>query len=113
MPAIRHHSLTIDHLHVFVREAGDRDRPTLVLLPGYPSSTRAYVRLIDRLAEQWHCVAIDYPASGQSDPLCPNPHVRPARRGHPVRRSTRSPLETTPSTCSTGAPVTASASPSA
>lgn len=37
MPAIRHHSLTIDHLHVFVREAGDRDRPTLVLLPGYPS----------------------------------------------------------------------------
>lgn len=73
MPAIRHHSLTIDHLHVFVREAGDRDRPTLVLLPGYPSSTRAYVRLIDRLAEQWHTVAIDYPGFGQSDPLPQSP----------------------------------------
>ncbi|HEY6499620.1 MAG TPA: alpha/beta hydrolase, partial [Streptosporangiaceae bacterium] len=44
-------------------------RPTLVLLPGYPSSTRAYVRLIDRLAPDWHTVAIDYPGFGSSDPL--------------------------------------------
>ncbi|BDB41442.1 alpha/beta fold hydrolase [Mycobacterium kiyosense] len=44
-----------------------------MLLPGYPSSTRAYVRLIDRLAEQWHTVAIDYPGFGQSDPLPQSP----------------------------------------
>jgi pimeloyl-ACP methyl ester carboxylesterase len=38
-------------------------------LPGYPSSTRAYVRLLDRLAHDWHVVAIDYPGFGQSQPL--------------------------------------------
>jgi pimeloyl-ACP methyl ester carboxylesterase len=69
MTAIRHHHVEIDGLKVFVREAGDPDRPTLVLLPGYPSSTRSYIRLIDRLAPHWHTVAIDYPGFGSSDPL--------------------------------------------
>ncbi|HEX4254906.1 MAG TPA: alpha/beta fold hydrolase, partial [Streptosporangiaceae bacterium] len=69
MPAIRHRRIRVDDLDVFVREAGDPGRPTLVLLPGYPSSTRAYVRLIDRLAPDWHTVAIDYPGFGSSDPL--------------------------------------------
>ncbi len=73
MPAIRHRTIEIDGLHVFVREAGDPHRPTLVLLPGYPSSTRAYVRLIDRLAPNWHAVAIDYPGFGLSDPLPASP----------------------------------------
>jgi pimeloyl-ACP methyl ester carboxylesterase len=73
MPAIRHRSVEIDGLNIFVREAGDPARPTLVLLPGYPSSTRAYVRLIDRLAHTWHAVAIDYPGFGSSDPLPDSP----------------------------------------
>jgi pimeloyl-ACP methyl ester carboxylesterase len=73
MPAIRHHHVEIDGLKVFVREAGDAARPTLVLLPGYPSSTRAYIRLIDRLAADWHAVAIDYPGFGSSDPLPASP----------------------------------------
>jgi pimeloyl-ACP methyl ester carboxylesterase len=73
MSAIRHRSVTIDGLNVFVREAGDPKNPTLVLLPGYPSSTRAYVRLIDRLSENWHAVAIDYPGFGSSDPLPESP----------------------------------------
>jgi pimeloyl-ACP methyl ester carboxylesterase len=72
MSAIRHRTVAVDGLEVFVREAGDPNRPTLVLLPGYPSSTRAYVRLIDRLAAGWHAVAIDYPGFGSSDPL-PDP----------------------------------------
>ncbi|BBZ28863.1 alpha/beta hydrolase [Mycolicibacterium madagascariense] len=69
MSAIRHHSVHVEDLDVFVREAGDSTRPTLVCLPGYPSSTRAYVRLIDRLATDWHVVAIDYPGFGWSQPL--------------------------------------------
>ncbi|MDX8033344.1 alpha/beta hydrolase [Lentzea sp. BCCO 10_0856] len=73
MPAIRHRHVEVDGLKVFVREAGDASRPTLVLLPGYPSSTRAYVRLIDRLAADWHTVAIDYPGFGSSDPLPDSP----------------------------------------
>jgi pimeloyl-ACP methyl ester carboxylesterase len=73
MPVIRHHHVEIDGLKVFVREAGDPTRPTLVLLPGYPSSTRSYIRLIDRLSPKWHTVAIDYPGFGSSDPLPESP----------------------------------------
>jgi pimeloyl-ACP methyl ester carboxylesterase len=73
MSAIRHRAVTVDGLSVFVREAGDPAKPTLVLLPGYPSSTRAYVRLIDRVAVNWHAVAIDYPGFGSSDPLSDSP----------------------------------------
>lgn len=73
MAPIRHHSITVDGLNIFVREAGDPAAPTIVLLPGYPSSTRAYVRLIDRLAARWHAVAIDYPGFGGSDPLPQSP----------------------------------------
>jgi pimeloyl-ACP methyl ester carboxylesterase len=73
MPAIRHRRINIDSLNIFVREAGDPAKPTLVLLPGYPSSSRAYVRLIDRLANDWHAVAIDYPGFGSSDPLPGSP----------------------------------------
>ncbi|MGC1565001.1 MAG: alpha/beta hydrolase, partial [Trebonia sp.] len=61
MPAIRHRKITVEGLEVFVREAGDPAKPSIVLLPGYPSSTRAYVRLVDRLARDWHAIAIDYP----------------------------------------------------
>jgi pimeloyl-ACP methyl ester carboxylesterase len=73
MPAIRHRRIEIDALNIFVRESGDPGKPTLVLLPGYPSSTRAYIRLIDRLASHWHAVAIDYPGFGSSDPLPESP----------------------------------------
>ena len=73
MPAIAHRTVTVDGLHLFVRQAGNPDRPTIALLPGYPSSTRAYIRLIDRLARNWHTVAIDYPGFGSSDPLPDSP----------------------------------------
>jgi pimeloyl-ACP methyl ester carboxylesterase len=73
MPAIHHRTIDVDGLQVFVREAGDPARPTIVLLPGYPSSSRAYVRLIDRLAPDWHAVAIDYPGFGSSAPLGESP----------------------------------------
>lgn len=73
MTAIRYRHLEIDRVKVFVREAGDPRRPTVVLLPGFPSSTRAYTRLIDRLAVNWHVAAIDYPGFGSSDPLPESP----------------------------------------
>jgi pimeloyl-ACP methyl ester carboxylesterase len=69
---IRHRRIDVEGLSVFVREAGSPARPTIVLLPGFPSSTRAYIRLIDRIAPGWHAVAIDYPGFGGSDPL-PDP----------------------------------------
>jgi len=69
MPASRHHFVGIDDLKIFVREAGNPARPTVVPDPGNPSSTRSYIRLIDRLARKWDRVAIDYPGFGSSEPL--------------------------------------------
>ena len=73
MPASRHHFVGIDDPKIFVREVGDPARPTVVPLPGNPSSTRSYICLIDRLARKWDGVAIDYPGFGSSEPLPESP----------------------------------------
>jgi pimeloyl-ACP methyl ester carboxylesterase len=73
MSVISHRTVRIDDTAVFVREAGDPGRPTLVLLHGFPSSSRHYVRLLDRLAERWHVVAPDYPGFGHSAPVPSSP----------------------------------------
>jgi len=80
--AISHTRIDVDGLEVFVRESGDRSQTTLVLLSGYPSSTRAYVRFIDRLATHCHVVAIDYPGFGSSDPIARSADLRRTRGGH-------------------------------
>ncbi len=72
MSVIRHRTVCVDGIAVFVREAGDPARPTLVLLHGFPSSSRR-VRVLDRLADRWHVVAPDYPGFGRSDPLPSSP----------------------------------------
>lgn len=73
MPAIQHRTVVVDGHDVFVREAGSRDAPTIVLLHGFPSSSRQYVRLIDRLSDRWHVIAPDYPGFGESAPLTGSP----------------------------------------
>ncbi|MGC1303283.1 MAG: alpha/beta hydrolase [Caulobacteraceae bacterium] len=62
-----YHTVAIDGLKVFYREAGPRDAPTLLLLHGYPSSSRMFETLIPLLADRYHVVAPDYPGFGQSD----------------------------------------------
>lgn len=57
----------IDGVGVFYREAGPRDAPTVVLLQGFPSSSRGYATLIPLLATRYHVVAPDFPGFGQSD----------------------------------------------
>lgn len=49
------------------REAGPRDAPTILLLHGFPSSSRMFTTLIPLLADRFHLVAPDYPGFGQSD----------------------------------------------
>jgi pimeloyl-ACP methyl ester carboxylesterase len=73
MSSIRHLTVRVSDLNVFARAAGDPARPALVLLHGFPSSSRHYIRLIDRLADHWHVVAPDYPGFGLSDPLPGSP----------------------------------------
>lgn len=57
----------VDGLSIFYREAGPRDAPTLLLLHGFPSSSRMFEPLLSRLADRYHLVAPDYPGFGHSD----------------------------------------------
>jgi pimeloyl-ACP methyl ester carboxylesterase len=57
----------VDGLSIFYREAGPRDAPTLLLLHGFPSSSRMFEPLFARLSERYHLVAPDYPGFGHSD----------------------------------------------
>lgn len=65
----------VDGVRVFYREAGPKDAPTLVLLHGFPSSSRQFDSLIPLLATRYHLVAPDYPGFGQSD--SPDPSKYP------------------------------------
>lgn len=60
-------SIDIDGINIFYREAGDRSKPTILLLHGFPSSSHMYRDLIPLLAQDFHVVAPDYPGSGYSD----------------------------------------------
>ncbi|CAM5638574.1 hypothetical protein SCALM49S_04746 [Streptomyces californicus] len=42
-----------------VAELGDADRPTVVLVHGYPDSKEVWSEVAVRLAEQWHVVLYD------------------------------------------------------
>ena len=64
--SVRHRTLTIDGLEIFYREAGPVDAPLLVLLHGFPAASHQYAALIDRLSDQFHLLAPDYPGFGYS-----------------------------------------------
>ncbi|MDB4986632.1 MAG: alpha/beta hydrolase [Myxococcaceae bacterium] len=49
---------------VFFREAGATDRPTLLLLHGFPASSHQYRRLLDALGTDLNVIAPDYPGFG-------------------------------------------------
>jgi pimeloyl-ACP methyl ester carboxylesterase len=57
---------------LFYREAGDPNKPTIVLLHGYPSSSHTYRNLIPMLATHYHVIAPDNLGSGYSDHPSPD-----------------------------------------
>ena len=62
----QYHSASIDGVDIFYREAGSKDKPTILLLHGFPTSSHMYRNLIPQLAEQYHVIAPDYPGFGHS-----------------------------------------------
>jgi alpha-beta hydrolase superfamily lysophospholipase len=62
-----HHRVQVDSIEIFYREAGPQNAPTIVLLHGFPSSSREFDTLIPLLATRYHVLASDYPGFGQSD----------------------------------------------
>src|SRR6266850_1106356 len=66
-PTVFYHSVSVDGVSIFYREAGPPDAPTLLLLHGFPSSSRMFEPLLTRLSAYYHLVAPDYPGFGHSD----------------------------------------------
>lgn len=62
-----HKNVTINGLNIFYREAGDVDKPTIILLHGYPTSSHMFRNLITDLSVRYHVLAPDYPGFGRSD----------------------------------------------
>ncbi len=62
-----YHTISVDGVRIFYREAGPMDAPTILLLHGFPSSSRMFETLIPLLADRYHVVAPDYPGFGLSD----------------------------------------------
>ncbi|MGA5150087.1 alpha/beta fold hydrolase [Streptomyces griseoincarnatus] len=66
MAEVRHRFTTVQGHRVFYREAGPADAPTVVLLHGYPTSSRMFRHLLPALADRFHVIAPDHLGFGQS-----------------------------------------------
>jgi len=70
---VTYKSLEINNLDVFYRESGNKSKPTVVLLHGYPTSSHMFRNLITDLSVHYHVIAPDYPGFGRSEqPLIAN-----------------------------------------
>jgi len=82
MDRTAYRTVDVNGLSVFYREAGPQHAPAILLLHGFPSSSRMWQPLMDRLADSFRLVAPDYPGFGHSDA--------------PAIRSSRTPSTTWP-----------------
>jgi len=64
---VSYHTVMVEGVSIFYREAGPKGAPTILLLHGLPSSSRMFQPLLTRLADNYHLVAPDYPGFGHSD----------------------------------------------
>lgn len=67
MRRVSYRTVQVDGLSIFYREAGPLGASTLLLLHGFPSSSRMFDPLLVRLSDRYHLIAPDYPGFGHSD----------------------------------------------
>ena len=60
-------TVAINGFKIFYREAGDPQKPTVLLLHGFPTSSHMFRNLIPQLAGDYHVIAPDLPGYGLSD----------------------------------------------
>jgi pimeloyl-ACP methyl ester carboxylesterase len=72
MNSLKFKTVNINGLDIFYREAGDRTKPTILLLHGFPSSSHMFRDLMNDLSTDYHLVAPDYPGFGQSSSPSPS-----------------------------------------
>lgn len=56
----------VDHLEIFYREAGDPQKPAILLLHGFPTSSHMYREVLAGLSDEFYLIAPDYPGFGDS-----------------------------------------------
>ena len=61
-----YHTIEIDGVSIFYREAGAPDAPVLLLLHGWPASSHMFRDLMPKLEGQFRLIAPDYPGFGFS-----------------------------------------------
>jgi pimeloyl-ACP methyl ester carboxylesterase len=66
---IHHRTVEVNGLKIFYREAGPPHAPVILLLHGWPASSRMFKGLMPRLADRYRLIAPDYPGFGHSE--CP------------------------------------------
>ncbi len=66
-PKVSYRSVAIDGISIFYREAGDTNKPAILMLGGFPSSSITFRNLIEDLKNDFHLIAPDYPGFGNSD----------------------------------------------
>jgi pimeloyl-ACP methyl ester carboxylesterase len=57
----------VENVKVFYREAGNPEKPTILLLHGFPSSSVMFRELMPELADKYHLIAPDMPGFGQTE----------------------------------------------
>lgn len=67
MSTLHYRHADVDGFKVFYREAGSPDKPKLLLLHGFPSSSHMFRDLIPLLSDRFHIIAPDLPGFGLSD----------------------------------------------
>lgn len=65
--SVRFNIVDVDGLKIFYREAGNKTRPTLLLLHGFPSASHMFRDLIPELSDLFHVVAPDLPGFGMTE----------------------------------------------
>jgi hypothetical protein len=59
MPVEQHviyHTVRVNDISIFYREAGPKTAPTILLLHGLPSSSRMFQPLLTRLGDKYHLI---------------------------------------------------------
>jgi pimeloyl-ACP methyl ester carboxylesterase len=59
----------IEGAEIAVRLAGDREKPALLLIHGFPSSSKSFRNVLEPLARDYFVIAPDLPGFGDSEPI--------------------------------------------
>ncbi|WP_289660051.1 alpha/beta fold hydrolase [Flavobacterium panacagri] len=60
-------NVEINGVTIFYRQVGNPEKPVLLLLHGFPSSSHMFRDLMNELSDSFYLIAPDYPGFGQSD----------------------------------------------